>query len=91
MCKHHIKYEEKYTHVTQFQGQMYTIYLQAHMTCSCEQMIGPSTYGCYVKNEEYDTNIHKYQIVHFRIGHFTVMDGSEADGNLVLIQTFLLY
>ena len=25
------------------------------------------------------------------IGHFTVMDGSEADGDLVLIQTFLLY
>ena len=26
-----------------------------------------------------------------RIGHFTVKDGSEADGDLVLIQTFLLY
>ena len=26
-----------------------------------------------------------------RIGHFTVMDGSEAEGDLVLIQTFLLY
>ena len=25
------------------------------------------------------------------IGYFTVMDGSEADGDLVLIQTFLLY
>ena len=25
------------------------------------------------------------------IGHFTVKDGSEADGDLVLIQTFLLY
>ena len=25
------------------------------------------------------------------IGHFTVMDGSEAEGDLVLIQTFLLY
>ena len=25
------------------------------------------------------------------IGHFTVNDGSEADGDLVLIQTFLLY
>ena len=25
------------------------------------------------------------------IGHFTVMDGSEADSDLVLIQTFLLY
>ena len=25
------------------------------------------------------------------IGHFTVMDGSEANGDLVLIQTFLLY
>ena len=25
------------------------------------------------------------------IGHFTVMDGSEVDGDLVLIQTFLLY
>ena len=24
------------------------------------------------------------------LGHFTVMDGSEADGDLVLIQTFLL-
>ena len=23
-----------------------------------------------------------------RIGHFTVMDGSEAEGDLVLIQTF---
>ena len=26
-----------------------------------------------------------------RIGHFTVIDGSEDDGDLVLIQTFLLY
>ena len=25
------------------------------------------------------------------IGHFTVMDGSEADADLVLIPTFLLY
>ena len=25
------------------------------------------------------------------IGHFTVVDGSEAEGDLVLIQTFLLY
>ena len=25
------------------------------------------------------------------IGHFTVVYGSEADGDLVLIQTFLLY
>ena len=25
------------------------------------------------------------------IGHFTVMDGSEAVGDLALIQTFLLY
>ena len=25
------------------------------------------------------------------IGHFTVMDGGEAEGDLVLIQTFLLY
>ena len=25
------------------------------------------------------------------IGHFTVMDGSEVEGDLVLIQTFLLY
>ena len=25
------------------------------------------------------------------IGHFTVMDGSEADSDLVLIETFLLY
>ena len=25
------------------------------------------------------------------IGHFTVMDGSEGEGALVLIQTFLLY
>ena len=25
------------------------------------------------------------------MGHFTVMDGSEAEGELVLIQTFLLY
>ena len=24
-------------------------------------------------------------------GHFTVMDGSESDGDLVLVQTFLLY
>ena len=24
-------------------------------------------------------------------GHFTVMDGSEPDGDLVLVQTFLLY
>ena len=25
------------------------------------------------------------------IGHFTVVDGSEAEGDLVFIQTFLLY
>ena len=25
------------------------------------------------------------------IGHFTVMNGSEVDGDLVLIQTFMLY
>ena len=25
------------------------------------------------------------------IGHFTVMDGSEGEGDLVLIQTFLLF
>ena len=49
MCKHHIKYEEKCTYATQFQGQMYTIYQQAYMMCSCEKMIGPSTYECYVK------------------------------------------
>ena len=49
MCKHHIKYEEKCTHVSQFQGQVYTIYLQAYMMYRCEKMIGPSTYGCYVK------------------------------------------
>ena len=28
---------------------------------------------------------------HAGIGHFTVMGGSEADGDLVLVQTFLLY
>ena len=27
----------------------------------------------------------------FSIDHFTVVDGSEAEGDLVLIQTFLLY
>ena len=27
----------------------------------------------------------------FIIGHFTVMDGSEADSDLVLVQTFLFY
>ena len=31
---------------------------------------------------------HSEQMV---IGHFTVMDGSEVDGELVLIQTFMLY
>ena len=25
------------------------------------------------------------------VGHFTVMDGSEVDGDLILIQTFMLY
>ena len=25
------------------------------------------------------------------MGHFTVIDGSEAEGELVLLQTFLLY
>ena len=28
------------------------------------------------------------QSLHFTIGHFTVMDGSEGEGDLVLIQTF---
>ena len=28
---------------------------------------------------------------HFIIGNFTVTDGSEPDGDLVLVQTFLLY
>ena len=27
----------------------------------------------------------------WQIDHFTVVDGSEAEGDLVLIQTFLLY
>ena len=27
----------------------------------------------------------------FLIGHFIVVDGSEAEGDLVLIQTFLIY
>ena len=30
-------------------------------------------------------------ILKFQIGYFTVMDRNEADGDLVLIQTFLLY
>ena len=47
--------------------------------------------GAMWRNELYDANIHEYQIVQFRIGHFTVMGGSEADGDLVLVQTFLLY
>ena len=33
----------------------------------------------------------KYEYFVRRIGHFTVIDGGEADGDLVLIQTFLLY
>ena len=28
------------------------------------------------------------EMLSYRIGHFTVMDGSEAEGDLVLIQTF---
>ena len=35
-----------------------------------------------------DSTIIKLQFV---IGHFTVMDGSEVDGDHVLAQTFLLY
>ena len=31
------------------------------------------------------------RFIQVEIGHFTVMDGSAADGDLVLIQTFLLY
>ena len=27
-------------------------------------------------------------LLRYQIGHFTVMDGSEAEGDLVLIQTF---
>ena len=34
---------------------------------------------------------HEMCVVAFVIGHFTVIDGSEAEGDLVLIQTFLLY
>ena len=34
---------------------------------------------------------HKHHEWYFTIGHFTVKDGSEADSDLVLIQTFLLY
>ena len=30
-------------------------------------------------------------VLGYSIGHFTVIDGSEAEGDLVLIQTFLLY
>ena len=33
----------------------------------------------------------KVTIAHLSIGHFTVKDGNEADRDLVLIQTFLLY
>ena len=32
--------------------------------------------------------LHEYESL---IGHFTVVDGSEAEGDLVLIQTSLLY
>ena len=32
-----------------------------------------------------------FNFLKLAIGHFTVMDGSEAEGDLVLIQTFLLY
>ena len=30
-------------------------------------------------------------ILRFQIGYFTVKDRNEADGDLVLVQTFLLY
>ena len=33
-------------------------------------------------------NLRQYSIYPSSIGHFTVMDGSEAEGDLVLIQTF---
>ena len=36
----------------------------------------------------FDNNIDLHA---WAIGHFTVMDGSEVDGDLVLIQTFMLY
>ena len=38
-------------------------------------------------------NLHVKMLVFgpFTIGHFTLVDGSEAEGDLVLIQTFLLY
>ena len=87
MYKHHFKYEEKCTRVTQFQGQMYTIYLQAYMMCSCKKMMNLPRMGAMWRNELYDTNIHNYQIVQFRIGHFTVIGGSEAGSDLVLVQT----
>ena len=32
-----------------------------------------------------------YGLLDSTIGHFTVMDGSEAEADLVFIQTFLLY
>ena len=91
MCKHHIKYEEKCTYATQFQGQMYTIYQRRIWCAVVKKWLDLPRMSAMWRNKLYDTNIHKYQIVQFRIGHFTVMDGSEADGNLVLIQTFLLY
>ena len=38
-----------------------------------------------------ETRCERSQVFGFSIGHFTVMDGSEAGVDLVLLQTFLLY
>ena len=35
--------------------------------------------------------VEQFENKNVSIGHFTVMDGSEVDGDLVLIQTFMLY
>ena len=42
----------------------------------------------YCNNNAYRAETGRFPM---RIGHFTVMDGSEGEGDLVLIQTFLLY
>ena len=44
-----------------------------------------------MENLEIPGRIQMERFIQVEIGHFTVMDGSAADGDLVLIQTFLLY
>ena len=83
------------------QTPLYYCYIQAIMRLVGSKPIRsnvkiPTTsFLCLFFSNDVMCHVH-YDVINFiipslSIGHFTVKDGSETDGDLVLIQTFLLY